>query len=121
MSIDADHSRASADRFLRNLGLTFDYALGDAHTSATYHAPGLPFTVLLDREGRVVQRWAGFTGAEQTDWWALFIVALLPPTRAVAPQQITVRSVPEQTAHGQDDRFASGRLLSMTMRDYYTW
>ena len=55
VSIDADHSRASADRFLRNLGLTFDYALGDAHTSATYHVPGLPFTVLLDREGRVAQ------------------------------------------------------------------
>ena len=67
MSITADDSRTNADRSLRNLGLTFNYALGGSHASAMYHAPGLPFTVLLDREGRVVQRWAGFTGAEQSD------------------------------------------------------
>ena len=67
VSVNADESRASADRFLRNIGLTFDYALGGSRASATYHVPGLPFTVLLDREGRVVQRWAGFTGAEQSD------------------------------------------------------
>ena len=67
VSINADQKVGGADHFLRSLNLRLDYALGGPAVSSTYHVPGLPFTVLLDREGRVVQRWAGFTGPEQTD------------------------------------------------------
>lgn len=30
-----------------------------------FHAPGLPYTVLLDREGKIVQRWVGYSGVDQ--------------------------------------------------------
>ena len=67
VSINADRMAGSADRLLRELNLRVDYALGGPTVSTTYSTPGLPFTVLLDREGRVVQRWAGFTGPEQLE------------------------------------------------------
>ncbi|MFQ6044836.1 MAG: TlpA family protein disulfide reductase, partial [Gemmatimonadales bacterium] len=39
--------------------------LGRGRLRSKYHYVGLPFTVLLDRGGRVVQRWVGFAGEEQ--------------------------------------------------------
>ena len=65
LSVNADASPVLADRFLRSTGLAFDYAVGGPKAGALVHAPGLPFTVLLDREGRIVQHWAGYTGREQ--------------------------------------------------------
>jgi hypothetical protein len=32
---------------------------------ATKNPPGLPYTVLLDREGKIVQRWVGYSGPDQ--------------------------------------------------------
>jgi hypothetical protein len=32
-----------------------------------FHYLGLPYTVVLDRDGRIVQRWYGYAGPEQID------------------------------------------------------
>ena len=65
VSVNADASPVIADKFLRGVGLEFDYAVGGPSAGAAFHAPGLPFTVLLDRQGRVVQHWAGYAGGAQ--------------------------------------------------------
>ncbi len=45
--------------------MVFTVALGRGDLRWKYHYIGLPFTVLLDRDGRVVERWIGFAGEEQ--------------------------------------------------------
>ena len=54
-----------AKRFLEQFGSDFPVALGHGDLRAKYHYVGLPFTVLLDRQGRVVNRWIGYAGEEQ--------------------------------------------------------
>ncbi len=39
--------------------------MGGGKLRAQYHYIGLPTTVLLDRDGRVVQQWIGFAGEQQ--------------------------------------------------------
>ena len=41
--------------------------MGNGKLRNDYHYIGLPFTVLVDAEGRVVQRWSGFAGEGQID------------------------------------------------------
>ena len=45
--------------------MVFTVALGRGDLREKYHYIGLPFTVLLDRDGRVVERWIGFAGEAQ--------------------------------------------------------
>lgn len=63
LSDDVDVDAAAA--FIEEFGFEFPVLLGHGKLKARYHYVGLPFTVLLDREGRVVQRWIGFAGEEQ--------------------------------------------------------
>lgn len=65
VSINGDASRASAEGFLRDVGLEMPFALAGSGVTRAYHAPGLPYTVLLDREGKIVQRWMGYSGEHQ--------------------------------------------------------
>ena len=65
LTMNEDVKRADAERFMRELRFDFPVLLGGGRLKATFHYVGLPFTVLLDRDGRVVQRWVGFAGAEQ--------------------------------------------------------
>ena len=58
---DIDAARGFMDEF----GFEFPVVLGHGDMKAAYHYPGLPYTVLLDRDGRVVERWIGFAGPEQ--------------------------------------------------------
>ena len=63
MNEDVDAGQARA--FIEERGFTFPVLLGRGKLQRRYHYMGLPFTVLLDREGRVVQRWIGFAGGDQ--------------------------------------------------------
>jgi len=58
-------SRASAEGFLRDVCLAMPFALAGSGVTRAFHAPGLPYTVLLDREGNIVQRWLGYSGVDQ--------------------------------------------------------
>lgn len=63
MNEDVDVSAAA--KFIEELGFDFPVLLGRGQLRRQYHYIGLPMTVLLDRSGRVVQRWSGFAGPEQ--------------------------------------------------------
>ena len=65
LTFNEDVHRSDAANFIRELGFDFPVLLGGGKLRQRYHYLGLPFTVLLDRDGRVVQRWVGFAGPEQ--------------------------------------------------------
>ncbi|MEW5919018.1 MAG: hypothetical protein AB1762_21620, partial [Gemmatimonadota bacterium] len=58
---------ADARAFVAEYRFTFPVMLGGGRLQNRLHYPGLPYTVLLDAQGRVVQRWIGFTGSDQID------------------------------------------------------
>lgn len=65
IAMNEDQQPETARAFLDELGFDFPVALGRGALKARYRYIGLPFTVLLDREGRVVQRWTGYGGEAQ--------------------------------------------------------
>ncbi len=65
LTLDEDVNPKDAAEFVRQLHLDVPVLLGRGRLRERYHYVGLPFTVLLDREGQVVQRWLGFAGPEQ--------------------------------------------------------
>jgi thiol-disulfide isomerase/thioredoxin len=65
LTFNEDVRLAPAKRFLEQFGSDFPVALGHGDLRGKYHYVGLPFTVLLDRQGRVVTRWIGYAGDEQ--------------------------------------------------------
>ncbi len=65
LTMNEDVKRSDAETFIREFGFDFPVLLGGGKLRERYHYMGLPFTVLLDREGRVTQRWVGFAGPEQ--------------------------------------------------------
>lgn len=65
VAISDDVEPEAAARFIEEHGFEFPVALGRGKMRAAYHYFGLPFTVLVDREGRVIERWSGFAGDRQ--------------------------------------------------------
>lgn len=65
LTMNEDVNPADAEGFMRQLGFDFPVLLGRGRLRERYHYIGLPYTVLLDRDGKVVQRWLGFKGHEQ--------------------------------------------------------
>ena len=65
VTMNEDVTVGDAEAFLARYDFDFPVLLGRGKLRRLYHYMGLPFTVLLDREGRVVQRWIGFAGEEQ--------------------------------------------------------
>lgn len=61
-AISDDVSEAQMLGFVRQFRPPFPVLVGEGRMKATYHYRGLPYSVLLDREGRVVQRIFGFGG-----------------------------------------------------------
>jgi len=59
--VDAGKMRAFVGQFRP----PFPILVGDGRMKQTYHYRGLPYSVLLDRRGRVVERLFGFGGAEE--------------------------------------------------------
>lgn len=65
LTMNEDASTSAAREFIEEYGFEFPVLLGRGRLRSKYHYVGLPFTVLLDRHGRIVQRWVGFAGEEQ--------------------------------------------------------
>lgn len=60
ISDDVDRDRMLA--FVREFHPPFPVLLGGGRMKRTYHYRGLPYSVLLDRHGRIVERYFGFGG-----------------------------------------------------------
>jgi len=65
ITMNEDVRVADAERFMEEFGFTFPVVLGRGRLRERYRYVGLPFTVLVDADTRVVQRWIGFAGPEQ--------------------------------------------------------
>lgn len=65
VALNEDLDTADAVGFLRQLGLDPPVAFGRGRLAERYHYPGLPYTVLVDRDGRVAQRWIGLIDEKQ--------------------------------------------------------
>ncbi len=65
LTMNEDIKPSDAEQFVREFGFDFPVLLGRGRLRDRYHYIGLPYTVLLDREGKVVQRWLGFSGKDQ--------------------------------------------------------
>ena len=88
VTINEDVRPDAAAGFIREFGFDFPVLLGLGQMKARYRYVGLPFTVLLDREGRVVHRWLGFAGREQ-----------LAAIRALALAELARAATPSRTPH----------------------
>jgi hypothetical protein len=63
ISDDVDDAKMRA--FLREFEPPFPILVGSGKMKGTYHYRGLPYSVLLDRHGLIVQRIFGFGGAAE--------------------------------------------------------
>lgn len=63
ISDDVDAGKMVA--FVRQFRPPFPILVGGGRMKQTYHYRGLPYSVLLDRQGRVIERIFGFGGAEE--------------------------------------------------------
>jgi len=52
-------------QFVRQFRPPFPILIGGGKMKQTYHYRGLPYSVLLDRRGRIIERIFGFGGAEE--------------------------------------------------------
>lgn len=63
ISDDVDDGKMRA--FVREFGPPFPILVGGGRMKGTYHYRGLPYSALLDRQGRIVERIFGFGGAAE--------------------------------------------------------
>ncbi len=84
LTMNEDRNPSDAETFVHAFRFDFPVVLGRGRLKQRYHYMGLPFTVLLDRDARVVQRWVGFAGPEQ-------IQAIRALTRAELDRQLDTR------------------------------
>jgi thiol-disulfide isomerase/thioredoxin len=65
VTVNEDVGAGDAQRFMTELGFSFPVLLGEGRMRDRLHYPGLPYTVLVDAENRVVGKWIGYTGPSQ--------------------------------------------------------
>ena len=65
VAISDDVDRGKMLAFIREFRPPFPVLVGGGRMKQLYHYRGLPYSVLLDRRGRVIERYFGFGGAEQ--------------------------------------------------------
>jgi thiol-disulfide isomerase/thioredoxin len=65
VGISDDVDRGKMMAFVRQFGPPFPILVGGGAMKGTYHYRGLPYSVLLDRRGRVVERIFGFGGVPE--------------------------------------------------------
>ena len=83
IAVSDDVREADARRFLDEFKPPFAVAWARGALAKTLTYNGLPFTVLLDREGRVVKRYIGFGGRDQFERLRGDVArALMEPARA---------------------------------------
>src|SRR5260370_10191242 len=63
VAISDDVDRGKMTAFVRAFRPPFPIVAGGGRMKAIYHYRGLPYSVLLDRHGRVIERIFGFGGA----------------------------------------------------------
>jgi len=64
-AISDDVDRGKMLAFVRQFRSPFPILVGRGKMKETYHYRGLPYSVLLDRRGRIIERIFGFGGAEE--------------------------------------------------------
>jgi hypothetical protein len=64
-AISDDVSERNMRAFVREFRPPFPILVGGGRMKATYHYRGLPYSVVLDREGRIVERYFGFGGGPE--------------------------------------------------------
>jgi len=65
VAISDDVDAAKMRAFVRQFQPPFPILVGGGRMKQTYHYRGLPYSLLLDRQGRVVERIFGFGGEEE--------------------------------------------------------
>lgn len=65
LALSEDHNPDDAAHFLERLGLRLRVPLGNGGLKRAFHYPGLPFTVLIDRDGKVARTWIGSAGPDR--------------------------------------------------------
>ena len=65
VAINEEEDTAAARAYMNQLGFSFPVAFGRGRLRPLFHYPGLPYTVLLDRGGRIAGRWIGYAGPGQ--------------------------------------------------------
>ena len=64
-AISDDVDRGKMLAFVRQFRPPFPILVGGGKMKESYHYRGLPYSVLLDRRGRIIERIFGFGGAEE--------------------------------------------------------
>ncbi len=67
LAVNEDVDREDARRWLEDEGLAPPVALAGGRGRSTFHYPGLPYTLLVDTEGRIAGKWIGYLGPRQID------------------------------------------------------
>ena len=67
IGINEDTNEAAARSLVEKMGLQMTQLLGRGLQRARYNYWGIPYTVLLDRDGRIVQTWYGYPGRHGFD------------------------------------------------------
>lgn len=98
VAISEDLSTAHARAFIDEFGFTFSVALGKGQMRDPYHYMGLPFTVLVDTRGRVVQRWSGYGEEPQMQAIRALVTAELERDEAAGDAPDAGRHAHGQTA-----------------------
>ena len=65
VAISDDVDRGKMAAFLRAYRPPFPILVGGGRMKQTYHYRGLPYSLLLDRRGRIIERIFGFGGAAE--------------------------------------------------------
>jgi thiol-disulfide isomerase/thioredoxin len=83
-ALSDDVAPEAARGFIREHRFAFPVGLGLGRLKARFHYVGLPHTVLLDAEGRVVRQWSGYGGKRQLEAIAALVDAELARAQRAA-------------------------------------
>jgi len=67
VTLNEDVERDRAAAFVAELGFRYPVGLGEGKLRGRYYGFGLPFTMLVDAEGRAMYRWYGYGGEQQIE------------------------------------------------------
>lgn len=100
IGINEDVRLADARDFAEELQLQMTLLAGKGRMRQRYHYSGLPYSVLLDREGRIVREYYGFGGREAFDLEvAARVQAELGAPAASVEHEHTVSATPGTSRH----------------------
>lgn len=77
ITMNEDVNPKSGRAFVDEYGFTFPVVVGHGRLQQKYHYVGLPMTMVIDREGKVVHRWMGYAGHDQIQMIRAVVLAEL--------------------------------------------